>query len=229
MWAFQMMWSPMAAAGVVNGIGHFWGYRNFECKDASTNVVPFGILLCGEELHNNHHTYGTSAKLSVRWFEFDLGWMYITLLSYFNLAKAKRVPPTPHVIAGKDQIDLDTVKAIFLNRFEVMAHYAKEVITPVFSQERNVSRKIKQLLIREQSLVDAKAQQRLAEVLSQKPTLQIVYEFRNRFQAIWDQTTASQKELLEALQAWCKEAEATGIDVLKTFAQSLQRYTLVTR
>ncbi len=135
-WAFQMMWSPLAAAGVVNGIGHFWGYRNFECKDASTNVVPFGILLCGEELHNNHHTYGTSAKLSVRWFEFDIGWMYIKILSYFNLAKPKRVPPTPHVLLSKDQIDIDTVKAIFLNRFEVMAHYAKDVITPVFSQEQ---------------------------------------------------------------------------------------------
>lgn len=226
-WAFQMMWSPMAAAGIVNGLGHFWGYRNFECKDASTNVSPLGILLCGEELHNNHHTYGTSAKLSVRWFEFDLGWMYIKLLSYFKLAKPKRVPPTPH-FSSKDHIDLDTVKAIFLNRFEVMAHYAKEVITPAFSQERNLNHKIKKLLIREQSLVDASAQQRLTEALSNSHTLQVIYEFRNRFQAIWDQTTASQKELLEALQAWCKEAEATGIDVLKNFARSLQRYTIAT-
>jgi stearoyl-CoA desaturase (delta-9 desaturase) len=224
-WAFQMMWSPLAAAGVVNGIGHFWGYRNFECKDASTNVSPIGILLCGEELHNNHHTYGTSAKLSVRWFEFDIGWMYITILSYFKLAKPKRVPPTPH-FASKDHIDLDTVKAIFLNRFEVMAHYAKDVITPVFSQERTLSRKIKKLLIREQSLVDANAQQRLAEALKDSQTLQVVYEFRNRFQAIWDQTTASQKELLDALQVWCCEAEATGIEALKNFARSLQRYTI---
>lgn len=235
MWAFQMMWSPMAAAGIVNGIGHYWGYRNFECKDASTNVSPLGIFLCGEELHNNHHTYGTSAKLSVRWFEFDLGWAYIKLLSYLKLAKPKRIPPTPYVSAHKDQIDLDTVKAIFLNRFEVMAHYAKDVITPVFSQERknslravqsDLSRRIKSLLIREQSLVDDHAKQRLAEVLSHSQTLQVVYEFRNRFQAIWEQTTASQKELLEALQVWCKEAEATGIEALKNFAQSLQRYTL---
>ncbi len=224
-WAFQMMWSPIAAAGVVNGLGHFWGYRNFECKDASTNVSPIGILLCGEELHNNHHTYGTSAKLSVRWFEFDIGWMYITILSYFKLAKPKRVPPTPH-FASKDHIDLDTVKAIFLNRFEVMAHYAKDVITPVFSQERNLSRKIKKLLIREQSLVDDHAQQHLAEALKHSQTLQVVYDFRNRFQAIWEHTTASQKELLDALQAWCVEAEATGIEALKNFSQSLQRYTI---
>lgn len=227
MWAFQMMWSPIAAAGVVNGIGHFWGYRNFECKDASTNVVPWGILLCGEELHNNHHTYGTSAKLSVRWFEFDLGWFYIKLLSYLKLAKPKRIPPIPQMAFNKDHIDIDTVKAIFLNRFEVMAHYAKDVINPVFSQEKgHFSRKIKQLLIREQSLVDASAQQRLAEALKNSHSLQVVYEFRNRFQAIWDQTTASQKELLEALQAWCHEAEATGIEALKNFAQSLQRYTV---
>ncbi|MFA6038355.1 MAG: transposase [Legionellales bacterium] len=224
-WAFQMMWSPLAAAGVVNGIGHFWGYRNFECKDASTNVLPIGILLCGEELHNNHHTYGTSAKLSVRWFEFDIGWMYIKILSYFKLAKPKRVPPTPH-FASKDNIDLDTVKAIFLNRFEVMAHYAKEVINPVFSQERHLNRKIKKLVIREQSLVDAQAQQKLTEALSHSQKLQVVYDFRNRFQAIWEQTTTSQKDLLEALQAWCREAEATGIEALKNFAQSLQRYTL---
>ncbi|HLF66291.1 MAG TPA: fatty acid desaturase, partial [Gammaproteobacteria bacterium] len=234
-WSVQMMWSPMAAAGVVNGIGHFWGYRNFECKDASTNVSPLGILLCGEELHNNHHTYGTSAKFSVRWFEFDLGWVYIKLLSYLKLAKPKRIPPTPHLLQYKDNIDLDTVKAVFLNRFEVMAHYAREVIAPVWSQERNHSlktlhkdlgRRIKRLLIREQSLVDAATQQRLAEALSLSPSLQVVYEFRNRFQAIWEQTSASQKELLDALQAWCKEAEATGIEALKNFAQSLQRYTL---
>jgi stearoyl-CoA desaturase (Delta-9 desaturase) len=232
-WAFQMMWSPIAAAGVVNGLGHFWGYRNFECKDASTNVTPIGILLCGEELHNNHHTYGTSAKFSVRWFEFDLGWAYIKLLSYFKLAKPKRIPPVPHVLLSKDQIDIDTVKAVFLNRFEVMAHYAKDVISPVFSQEKNklvsLKGRIKALLIREQSLVDEHAQKKLAEVFSHSQSLQVVYEFRNRFQAIWDQTTASQKELLEALQTWCKEAEATGIDALKNFAKSLQQYTLTVR
>lgn len=235
-WAFQMMWSPMAAAGVVNGLGHFWGYRNFECKDASTNVSPIGILLCGEELHNNHHTYGTSSKFSVRWFEFDLGWAYIKLLSLFKLATPKRIPPKPHVLLTKNQIDIDTVKAIFLNRFEVMAHYAKDVMIPVFAQERKrtveamhtLNHRIKTLLVREQSLIDARAQQKLAEVLKDNQALQVVYEFRNRFQAIWDQTTASQKELLEALQAWCKEAEATGIDALKNFAQSLQRYTLAT-
>jgi stearoyl-CoA desaturase (delta-9 desaturase) len=230
MWAYQMMWSPVAAAGIVNGVGHFWGYRNFECKDASTNVSPIGLLLCGEELHNNHHTYGTSAKFSVRWFEFDLGWGYIKLLSLFGLAKPKRVPPVPQFLADKDQIDIDTVKAIFLNRFEVMAHYAKEVIAPVFSQEKQKSadlgRRVKTLLIREQSLLKDQSQQALADILNHNQTLKVVYDFRNRFQAIWDQTTASQKDLLEALQNWCKEAEATGIDSLKRFAQSLQRYTV---
>ena len=120
-WAVQMMWIPVTAAGIINGIGHFWGYRNFNCKDASTNILPWGIIIGGEELHNNHHTYGTSAKLSSKWYEFDIGWMYITILSFFGLAKVKKVAPAPRFDREKLVADLDTLQSIVANRYDVMA------------------------------------------------------------------------------------------------------------
>jgi len=123
-WAVQMMWIPVTAAGIINGIGHFWGYRNFNCKDASTNILPWGIIIGGEELHNNHHTYGTSAKLSSKWYEFDIGWMYITILSFFGLAKVKKVAPAPRFDREKLVADLDTLQSIVANRYDVMAKYA---------------------------------------------------------------------------------------------------------
>jgi len=123
-WAVQMMWIPVTAAGIINGIGHYWGYRNFDCKDASTNILPWGIIIGGEELHNNHHTYGTSAKLSSKWYEFDIGWMYITILSFFGLAKVKKVAPAPRFDREKLVADLDTLQSIVANRYDVMAKYA---------------------------------------------------------------------------------------------------------
>ena len=126
-WAIQMAWIPVTAAGVINGFGHFWGYRNYDCKDASTNVLPIGILIGGEELHNNHHTFGTSAKLSAKWFEFDIGWLYISILAFFGLAKVKKVAPEPRFDRQKLVCDLDTLQSIVANRYDVMATYASSV------------------------------------------------------------------------------------------------------
>ena len=90
-----MPWIPVTAAGIINGIGHYWGYRNFEAPDASTNVSPWGIVIGGEELHNNHHTYPTSAKFSVKPYEFDIGWVYISLMQMLGLATVrKKVRPS---------------------------------------------------------------------------------------------------------------------------------------
>jgi stearoyl-CoA desaturase (delta-9 desaturase) len=226
-WCIQMLWSPVAAAGVVNGIGHFWGYRNFECPDAATNVSPIGIILCGEELHNNHHTFGTSAKFSVKPWEFDIGWMYIKLLSYVGLAKPKRIPPQLIYHAEKNAIDLDTVKALFSNRFQVMSSYAKDVIIPVVKQARAsgaeyLCARTKRFLIREDSLLRSEEEKYVQKAVSANQEIKTVYEYKKRLQAIWNQTTATQKELLEALQQWCADAEATGNKALKSFVDKLR-------
>ena len=227
-WAFQMFWIPFTAAGIINGVGHALGYRNFECGDAARNVSPWGIFLCGEELHNNHHTFGTSAKFSVKWWEFDIGWMYITILSALGLAKAKRVAPKLHVAEEKAGVDLDTVKAIVTNRFQVLAQYASDVIKPVLKQQNpsDIDPQARKSLLRDKNLIDENGQQSLQKLLANNPTIQQVYQFREQLQAIWSKTTATQKELLESLQDWCARAENTEIAALESFARSLRRFTL---
>lgn len=233
-WAVQSAWIPFFAAGVINGVGHYWGYRNFECKDAARNIVPWGILIGGEELHNNHHTYPTSAKLSVKWWEFDIGWLYIRVLSFLGLAKVKRIAPKPESIPGKNHIDADTLRAIISNRIQIITTYSQSVILPLFKQEklkvipsdRGLWRQIKSILIREDSLVDDSGRRSLEQFLEKNRALQVVYSFRVQLQDIWDKTTASQKELLEALQEWCHRAEATGIQKLQEFVDYLKGYTI---
>lgn len=233
-WAIQMGWIPFFAAGVVNGVGHFWGYRNFECPDESRNISPWGILIGGEELHNNHHTYPTSAKLSVKGWEFDIGWLYIRVLETFKLAKAKRVAPQPNLVPGKCQIDMETLKAIILNRFQVMATYSKEVLLPVFAQEcekvasneASLWQRSKALLLREATLLDGQAKQMLAKFLSTNASLALVYQFKERLQNLWAQSQLRDHDLLEALQGWCQEAEATGIKGLKEFSNYLKSFAL---
>lgn len=231
-WAIQMAWIPFFAAGIINGIGHYMGYRNFECPDASRNLIPLAVFIGGEELHNNHHTYGTSAKFSVKWWEFDMGWLVIRGLQCLGLAKPKRIPPKLQLAQGKKSVDIDTVKAIITNRFQVLARYSREVISPVFSEERDransnersVLRRIKAVLNREPSLVDAESQQDLANALKSYNSLSVVYQFRLKLQNLWAKSTASQTELLEALQEWCKQAEASGIKALREFVAHLKAY-----
>lgn len=231
-WAIQMAWIPFFAAGIVNGVAHYWGYRNFECQDASRNILPIGFFIGGEELHNNHHTYGTSAKFSVKPWEFDIGWFVIRILQCVGLAKPKRVPPEIRLVEGKSSVDLETLKAILTNRFQVMAHYSRDVILPVLSEERKrageaggrLLQKARTLLIREVSLVSQKNKERLTLVLEKYHALDVVYQFRLKLQNIWTKSTASQKELVEALQEWCQQAEATGMQVLKDFVKHLKRY-----
>ena len=233
-WAIQMMWIPLFAAGVINGIGHWWGYRNYESPDASTNIVPWGILIGGEELHNNHHTFASSAKLSSKWWEFDIGWMYIRILEFFGLARVKKVAPKPMVDPSKPQIDFDTVIAVVSNRFQVMAQYSKHVMARVHKDElrraddweRTVLRRAKRLLSRDESLMDDDAKQNLASVLEQSQQLHTVYHFKQRLQAIWKRSTATQEHLLHALQEWCHQAEQTGIKALQDFSRSLRSYTM---
>lgn len=231
-WAIQMVWIPLWAAGVVNGVGHYVGYRNFECQDASRNIFPWGVFIGGEELHNNHHTYGTSAKFSVKWFELDVGWYVIRLLQFFGLAKPKRVPPKAVLVKGKSSVDIDTLKALLSHRFQVLAHYSKDVILPVLRDERrragqasqNMLNRVRKLLVRDTSLIDQSAQKDLENVLDKHRSLAVVYQYRLKLQSIWAKSTATQKELLESLQEWCHQAEATGINALREFVSHLKTY-----
>lgn len=233
-WALQMLWIPLFAAGVVNGIGHYWGYRNFECPDAARNIIPLGAFIGGEELHNNHHTFPTSAKFSVKPWEFDLAWVYIRLFQALKLAKVKRVPPQLKETPGKIHVDLDTLTALITNRFQVMARYSKEVLLPVLEEEtekantsmsKALLKRAKVSLIRTESLLNDERKQQLADVIKKYHMLGLVYQYRLKLQNIWCRTTATQRELLEALQEWCRQAEATGICVLKRFAANLAGFS----
>ncbi len=233
-WAVQMIWIPFTAAGVINGVGHWRGYRNYETADASTNIVPWGILIGGEELHNNHHAFGSSARLSSKWWEFDIGWLYIRILEILGLARVKKVAPEPVMVAAKPMIDMDTVRAVITHRFRVMAHYAEDVLERVHKEEvrlangtyRAMLKRAKALLVREESLMSEEAKDRLQSVLSASQRLEIVYQYKQRLQEIWQRSTATQEHLLHALQEWCKQAEATGIQALQDFAQRLRGYSL---
>jgi len=231
-WAVQMIWIPFFAAGVINGVGHYWGYRNFQSPDAATNISPWGILIGGEELHNNHHAFPSSAKLSARSWEFDIGWMYIRLFSILGLAEVRRVARKPGMDDSRSAIDMDTVKAVVTHRMYVLANYAREVIKPVTDAElcrseqhcRRVARQARRLLVREESSMDDSSRQRLEKILSNSQVLATVHRSRKQLQEVWDRTATSQEALLAALQQWCREAESSGIKALQDFAQSLRRY-----
>ncbi|MFT5391996.1 MAG: stearoyl-CoA desaturase (delta-9 desaturase), partial [Gammaproteobacteria bacterium] len=233
-WAAQMIWIPIFAAGIINGVGHHTGYRNFESPDASTNVSPWGIIIGGEELHNNHHTYPSSAKMSVKWFEFDIGWMWITIFSWFGLAKAKRLPPVAHHEPEKRDIDLDTTLAVINNRFHVMAQFGATVVAPLAEQERAVGtggskelfRRAKLLLCREESLLDEETRKTRSRLLAQSDVLNVIYQSRLELQELWENRTASKDELLSCLHDWCQKAEASGIRALEEFSLRLRSYTM---
>lgn len=236
-WAIQMAWIPLFAAGVINGIGHYWGYRNYEVKDNSRNIIPIGFFLGGEELHNNHHAFATSAKFSAKWWEVDTGWYLIRVLQLFGLAKPKRVVPKLKTLPAKTQIDTDTIKAVISYRFQLMARYSREVIMPVLREEKKragkasgmLLRRAKTVLIRDDSIMGPLQKLKLAKVLDNFQSLRVIYQFRVKLQAIWSRSTASQKELMDALQEWCQQAEATGIDCLLRFARQLKTYVPQTR
>jgi stearoyl-CoA desaturase (delta-9 desaturase) len=234
-WAVQMIWIPFWAAGVVNGLAHWWGYRNFNSADASTNIFPLGIIIGGEELHNNHHTYATSAKLSNKWYEFDIGWMYIRILSAFKLAKVKKLAPTPRLSATKPVLDHDTLQAVLSNRYEVMARYGKAV-KRAYRQElaklKEAGAREKYQLMhgarkwfhKEEDGLNEPQRQQLPEIFSDNQKLRTFIELRKDLSAMWDRSNASREQLLVQLQDWCHRAEQSGIKALQDFAVRLRRY-----
>ncbi|MHB1351914.1 MAG: DesA family fatty acid desaturase [Thiobacillus sp.] len=234
-WAVQMAWIPVTAAGVINGVGHYWGYRNFACEDASTNILPWGILIGGEELHNNHHAYGTSARLSNKWYEFDIGWLYIKLMSYAGLATVRRVAPTVKWQAPKPLCDLDTLQAIITHRYDVMSRFVKSVRADSAAEIAKLGAganlpqnwnfdSFRRWLHKEPADLAADDRAALHTLLGRSERLQTVYRMRQELAAIWGRSTASREQLLEQLQAWCKRAEESGIQSLRDFSVRLRCY-----
>ena len=234
-WAVQMLWIPVTAAGIINGIGHYWGYRNFACADASANIVPWGIIIGGEELHNNHHAYGTSAKLSSRWYEFDIGWMYIRILETFKLASVRKIAPQIRFDRSKAVADLATLQAIITHRYAVATSYAKSVkaacaaeVAALRSRHGHIDlpnlRRLKRWLTADEAALPENERVRLAQALEKSTVLQQIYHMRQELAALWSRSTESSEQLLARLQDWCHRAEASGIAPLAQFSLQLKRY-----
>jgi stearoyl-CoA desaturase (delta-9 desaturase) len=234
-WAVQMLWIPVTAAGIINGIGHYWGYRNFACADASTNIVPWGIIIGGEELHNNHHAYGSSAKLSSRWYEFDIGWMYIRMLAMLRLATVRKVAPQIRVDRSKETPDLATLQAIITHRYAVATSYAKSLkaacaaeIAALRARHAQIElpsvRRVKRWLASEEHVLTETERAWLADAVNNSKVLQQIYHMRQELAALWGRSTESSEQLLARLQDWCHRAEASGIAPLAQFSMRLRSY-----
>jgi len=234
-WAVQMMWIPIWAAGVVNGLGHYVGYRNFDCSDAATNLVPWGILIGGEELHNNHHSFATSAKLSAKWYEFDIGWMYIRVLALLGLAKVRKVIPSPKFGEAKNVPDLDTLQAIITHRYDVMTRYVAslkrlcgdEIERLAATHGRNFNpRALRRWVLSGEDRNLAPDDRRALElVLVDSAALSTIASMRRDLVAIWARSTASREQLLQQLHDWIARAEQSGITQLQEFSFRLRQYT----
>ena len=219
---------------MINGIGHYWGYRHWSTPDASTNIVPFGILIGGEELHNNHHAYPTSAKLSSKWYELDAGWLYIRILEALGLAKVKHVAPTPRFATPKPAVDPDTLEAIIRCRYDVLARYARSLKRIYGEELRKLRRRapqearalqaIEPWLERDDKMLHELERARLAQVLPKARTLQTMVSMRRELAAVWGRSKAPREQLVRQLQDWCARAEASGIRPLVEFSQRLRSY-----
>ena len=230
-WAVQMAWIPVTAAGIINGIGHYWGYRNFEAPDASTNISPWGVIIGGEELHNNHHTYPTSAKFSVKPYEFDIGWVYIRFFEKLGWAKVKKVPPKLRLGDIKPVADEKTLEALIAHRYEVMAGYAREMRGVCKAELEQLKAKgadlsplkaARRWLHRDEERVPASARAKLQQARAAHPVLDQMVTMREELRQLWLNTSHSREQLAADLAAWCKRAEESGIEALKQFSLRLR-------
>jgi stearoyl-CoA desaturase (Delta-9 desaturase) len=230
----QIAWIPFWAAGVINGIGHFWGYRNWATEDASTNIGPLGLLIGGEELHNNHHAFASSAKLSNKWYEFDIGWLYIRILEMLGLAQVKKVAPTPKFAEAKAAVDLETLQAVITHRYDVLAKYAKSLratyaeeikkLRAFAPHDAHLLQSLKRWLHRDEKTLLEAERRKLAEVLKKSSALHTVYSMRAELRAVWERSSASREQLVRQLQDWCQRAETSGIRPLVEFSRRLRSY-----
>ncbi|MFM8760295.1 MAG: fatty acid desaturase [Polynucleobacter victoriensis] len=230
-WAVQMLWIPITAAGIINGMGHYWGYRNYDCEDASTNLMPWGIIIGGEELHNNHHTYATSAKLSNKWYEFDIGWVYIRTLEMAGLAKVKKLPPKP-VLSEISQASEKTLQAVIANRYELMARYSK-ALRQTFDAEVNHVRELANQfsdehlwLYKDEAKLTDQERERLEKLMASNKSVKLMVEMRRDLATLWERSHVTKEQLIAQLQAWCNKAETSGMTGLQEFSLRLRRYTV---
>ena len=235
-WGVQMLWIPFHAAGVVNGIGHWWGYRNYDAPDASNNIVPWGIWIGGEELHNNHHTYPTSAKFSTKWYEFDLGWVYIRALQAVGLARVLRVAPKPKVAEPKRAIDLETLQAVIANRYDLLAKYARSLklahrielqkLALSGDQHARFAKLRRALRKGDVSKLPPHEQHSLSEMMKHSRVIKTLVEMRTELLATWERSSASREQMLSHLQDWIHRAEESGIHALQEAALRMRSYRL---
>lgn len=233
LWAVQMLWIPVWAAGVINGLAHYWGYRNFESPDAARNLVPIAAFIGGEELHNNHHTYPNSARLSSRWYEFDIGWFYIRTLQLLGLAWDIRRGPVVHRVASKWLIDADTALAAANDRFRIMAQFRRQVLRRTIRGDRRIKasagahyRRLVLWLSQNQEHWDDARHDWMNSFFEKHPELRTLHSLKEELNHIWSLRTRSTEELMAAFKAWCEKADAAGVVALSEFAAMLRQYTL---
>jgi len=236
-WAVQMVWIPFWAAGVINGLGHFWGYRNFTCSDASTNLLPWGILIGGEELHNNHHAFATSARLSNKWYEFDIGWFYIRLMEVFGQARVKKVAPRPRLAALRSEIDAHTLQAVITHRYDLLTRYTKS-LRQVYREELKVLqgrlaavewrqfRELQDWLAADQRQMPADVLRRFEALMAHNDHLKTLLQMRQELISLWERSNATREQLLAQLQDWCQRAESSGVQQLRELSLRLRRYAV---
>ncbi|MEC9205752.1 MAG: fatty acid desaturase [Pseudomonadota bacterium] len=234
-WAIQMMWTPIFAAGGINGAGHYYGYRNFDTSDDSTNIMPLAFVIGGEELHNNHHAFPTAAKFSYKPWEFDIGWFYIKIFSILKLVKVKRLAPKTIIEKTNKELDSDTSYALIRSKITVITNYTKKVIKPVLKREsKNANNELKKLIkkskvsfikqpdrISNQSIID------LQKIFNESKTLSIVYELKNKLYSILNERNMRGEKLSQTINEWCLEAKSNGIDCLDEFCESLKGYKVI--
>ena len=238
-WAVQMMWIPLFAAGIINGVAHYWGYRNYACEDASRNLIPWGIFIGGEELHNNHHAYGTSAKFSTKWYEFDIGWVYIRALAFLGLAKVKKIAPIVRFTEAKAACDSETLEAIITHRYEVLNNYRRALQRTCAEEFANLKQRIPSLstitdsgvfralkhwLHLEPEALTAPDREKFNAVMSSSAVLKTIYSMRQELDSIWGRSNATREQLVKQLEDWCYRAEVSGIIPLKDFSRRLRCY-----
>ena len=229
-WAIQMMWIPFTAAGIINGIGHFWGYRNYDCEDASRNIIPLGLIIGGEELHNNHHTFATSAKLSSRWYELDIGWVYICLLQSVGLAQVKKT--IPKVRVNKTQpINEDLVRAVIKHRYEIMAQYSKTLQLAFKEEVKSMRILAKEFadnhhwLCKDENKLSISQRNRLESLMLTNERIRHLIEMRRELTQIWARSTSTREQLLEQLSTWFSKAEDSNYNLLQLFSQRLKTFS----
>ena len=232
-YGLQLGWIPFWAAGVINGVGHYFGYRNFQTDDDSTNIVPWAAWIGGEELHNNHHAYPTSAKFSLRWYEFDLGWMYVKILEFFGLATVRKQAPKVKLDPSKWEVDAATLQAVIMHRFDVMANYAKSIkrtsaleIAALREKghDSNAMVAMRKWLHRDRVTIPARHHERLDQIVEANAALKTSLTMRQELARLWERSTLSTEQLVHQLKDWCERAEKSNVPPLVEFSHRLRSY-----